>query len=83
MAVFLAGLGSVLATEIGKVALEHTPILKTLATDAAVNVAKNTFDNILDLNPNLSNFLGIFGVHRFTPKQPIASHRGRYSKRHH
>jgi hypothetical protein len=73
MAMVLSGIGSIVVSEIGKLAVEHTPLVKQVATNAVVDIAKKSFDKVLDLNPNFSNFLGAFGIHRFNPKKTISS----------
>lgn len=65
MAMVLAGVGSIVAHELGKLALDNAPILKQVATDTAVNVAKKSFDYVLNENPNFASFLGHFGIHAF------------------
>ena len=78
MALLLGGFGSILLNEIGKVAMNVAPDLVGIAKNAAVEVAKNTFDNVLDANPKFANFLGHFGVGRFKPKYTFTSReRGR------
>jgi hypothetical protein len=78
MALLLGGFGSILLNEIGKVAMNVAPDLVGIAKGAVVEVAKNTFDNVLDANPKFANFLGHFGVHRFKPKYTFTSReRGR------
>lgn len=62
-----SGVGSLIAQEVGKLAMEHTPIVKQVATDTAVNIAKKSFDLFLDHNPNFSNFLGHFNIGKFNP----------------
>jgi hypothetical protein len=79
MAMVIGGIGSILASEIGKLVVEHSPLIKQVAQSAVVDVAKKSFDHILDLNPNFSNFLGAFGIHRFSPKKTISS-RGRHKR---
>jgi len=69
MAMVLAGFGSIVGHELAKLAVEHSPLLKQVAADTAVNVAKKSFDLILDKNPNFSNFLGHFGIHKFNTDQ--------------
>lgn len=68
-----SGIGSILAQEVGKLAIEHSPLIKQVATDTAIGVAKKAFDYTLDLHPNFANFLGAFGIHRFSPKKTISS----------
>jgi hypothetical protein len=64
MAMMIAsGFGSILANEIGKLALNNAPLIKQVATDTAVNVIKKTVDYTLDTNPNIASFLGHFGIH--------------------
>jgi hypothetical protein len=66
MAMMVAsGFGSILANEIGKLALNNAPLIKQIATDTAVNVVKKTVDYTLDTNPNLASFLSHFGIHSF------------------
>lgn len=81
MAMLLSGFGSILAHEVGKIAMEHSPLLKQVATSAVVDVAKKSFDMVLDQNPNLSSFLGHFGIHAFHNRSPTNhktfTHRGR------
>jgi hypothetical protein len=73
MAMVLGGVGSLIVSEIGKLAMEHSPIIQQVAKSAVVDIAKKSFDKVLDLNPNFSNFLGAFGIHRFSPKKTISS----------
>ena len=75
----LSGIGSIVVSEIGKLAMEHSPLVKQVATNAVVDIAKKSFDKVLDLNPNFSNFLGAFGIHRFSPKKTISS-RGKHRR---
>jgi hypothetical protein len=79
MAMFLAGLGSVIAQEIGKVAVEHMPLVKQVATDTATTIAKQAFDTFLDHNPKFASVLGIFGVRHFNERKTM-SHRGRHRR---
>jgi hypothetical protein len=65
MAMLLSGFGSILAHEVGKLAMEHSPFVKQIATNAVVDVAKKTFDYTLDTNPNFASFLGHFGITKF------------------
>lgn len=65
MAMVLAGVGSIVAHELGKLALDSAPILRQVATDTAVGIAKKSFDLILDKNPNIATFLGHFGFTAF------------------
>ena len=65
MAMLLSGFGSILASEIGKLAVEHSPLIKQVATSAVVDVAKKTFDMTLDANPNFASFLNHFGITKF------------------
>ena len=60
-----SGFGSILANEIGKLALNNAPLIKQVATDTALNVVKKTVDYTLDTNPNLASFLGHFGFAGF------------------
>ncbi len=74
-----SGIGSILAQEVGKLAVEHLPLVKQVATDTAISVAKKAFDHTLDLHPNFANFLGAFGIHRFSPRKTISS-RGKHRR---
>lgn len=74
MAMVLSGIGSLVAHELGKLALDNAPILKQVARDTAVNVAKKSFDYVLNENPNFANFLGHFGIHAFHNRNS-ANHR--------
>jgi hypothetical protein len=66
MAMLLAsGIGSILAQEVGKLALDHAPLMKQVATNAVVDVAKKSFDYVLSENPNFASFLGHFGITKF------------------
>lgn len=65
MAMVLGGIGSIALQEIGKLAIEHMPIMKQVATDTAVSVAKKSFDYVLNENPNFASFLGHFGITAF------------------
>lgn len=82
MAMVLAGIGSLVAHEIGALALNNAPILKQAGTEAVINVAKKSFDLILDNNPNFSNFLGHFGIHKFNQSSNYKTfaHRGRHRR---
>lgn len=83
MAMALAGFGSIVGHELAKLAVEHSPLLKQVAADTAVNVAKKSFDLILDKNPNFASFLGHFGIHGFhqgRQNQKTFTHRGRQRK---
>lgn len=82
MAMLLAGFGSILANEIGKVALDNSPLIKQVATSAVVNVAKKTFDMTLDANPNFASFLGHFGITKFNSgaTHSTFTKRGRHRK---
>ena len=66
-------IGSLIAREIGQLAVAHAPMIQEVATNAVVDIAKKSFDKVLDLNPNFSNFLGAFGIHRFNPKKTLSS----------
>jgi hypothetical protein len=65
MAMIAAGIGSIVANELGKLALDNIPLMKQVATDTAIKVAKKSFDYTLDTNPNLASFLGHFGIMKF------------------
>lgn len=65
MAMIMSGIGSILVSEIGKLAVEHLPSVKQVATNAVVDVAKKSFDYTLDTNPNFASFLGHFGITKF------------------
>ena len=82
MALVLAGFGSIVGHELAKLAVEHSPLLKQVASDTAVNVAKKSFDLILDKNPNFSNFLGHFGIHKFNQSENYKTftNRGRHRR---
>jgi len=80
MAMLLAsGFGSLLTHEIGKLALEYSPIVKQIATSTVVDIAKKSFDMTLDQHPHFANFLGAFGIHRFNPKKTLSS-RGNHKR---
>ena len=80
MAMMLAsGFGSLLTHELGKIALEYSPLVKQVATSTVVDIAKKSFDMTLDQHPHFANFLGAFGIHRFNPKKTLSS-RGRPKK---
>jgi hypothetical protein len=72
-------IGSLVAREIGQLAVAQAPMIQEFATNAFVDIAKKSFDKVLDLNPNFSNFLGAFGVHRFNPKKTLSS-RGKHRR---
>jgi hypothetical protein len=65
MAMIMSGIGSILVSELGKLAMEHSPLVKQVATNAVVDVAKKSFDYTLDTNPNFASFLGHFGITKF------------------
>jgi hypothetical protein len=65
MAMLLTGFGSIIGHELGKLAVEHSPLIKQVAQSTAVEVAKKSFDLVLDRNPNFASFLGHFGIHKF------------------
>ena len=65
MAMIASGLGSILLQEFGKLAIEHSPLIKQVATSTAVEVGKKSFDLVLDANPNFQSFLSQFGIHKF------------------
>jgi hypothetical protein len=80
MALLLAsGIGSILAQEVGKLAVEHLPLVKQVATDTAISVAKKAFDHTLDLHPRFANFLSVFGIGHFNKKSTISS-RGKHRR---
>jgi hypothetical protein len=79
MALVLGGIGSLLAREIGQLAVTNSPIIQEFAKSAVVDIAKKSFDHVLDLNPNFSNFLGAFGIHRFNQGKTISS-RGKHRR---
>jgi hypothetical protein len=72
-------IGSLVAREIGQLAVAQAPMIQEFATNAVVDIAKKSFDKVLDLNPNFSNFLGAFGIHRFSPKKTLSS-RGKHRR---
>ena len=78
----LTGFGSILASEVGKLAMEHSPLIKQVATSAIVNVAKQTFDMTLNENPNFASFLGHFGITKFNSGNTHSTFtkRGRHRK---
>ena len=82
MALMLSGFGSILAHELGKVALDNAPLLKQVATDTAVNVARKAFDYTLDNAPNFASFLGHFGITKFNSgyTHSTFTKRGRHRK---
>jgi hypothetical protein len=66
MAMFIAsGIGSIVANEIGKMALDNMPLVKQVAQNTLVNVVKKTVDFTLDNNPNFASYLGLFDFHGF------------------
>jgi hypothetical protein len=66
MALMIAsGIGSIVANELGKIALDNMPLIKQVASDTAIKVAKKTVDYTLAENPNLATFLGHFGFTGF------------------
>ena len=60
-----SGFGSIVAQELGKLAVEHSPIIKQIATGTAVEIGKKTANLILDNNPRFESFLSQFGFHRY------------------
>lgn len=60
-----SGIGSIVANELGKLALDNAPLIKQVARDTTLNVVKKSFDYTLDTNPNLASFLGHFGIMKF------------------
>lgn len=82
MAMVLGGIGSLVVQELGKLALDNVPILKQVAKDTAINVAKKSFDYVLHENPNFASFLGHFGIHAFNRgnTQKTFTHRGRHRR---
>ena len=77
MAMILGGLGSLVAHEIGKVAVDHLPFVQQVAKSAVVDIAKKSFDLVLSQNPNLASFLGNFGITSFNK----GSHHSTLTKR--
>jgi len=65
MAMVLSGIGSIVARELGQLALDNSPMLQQVAQSAVVNIAKKSFDYTLDTNPNFASFLGHFGITKF------------------
>ena len=66
MAMIIAsGFGSIVAKELGQLAVDNAPFIKQVATSTAVEVGKKTANLILDNNPNFASFLSQFGIHRF------------------
>jgi hypothetical protein len=66
MAMMIAsGIGSIVANELGKLALDNAPLIKQVAKTAIVDIAKKSFDYTLDTNPNFASFLGHFGISSF------------------
>jgi hypothetical protein len=61
MAMVLSGIGSIVVSEIGKLAMEHSPMIQQVAKSTAVNIAKKSIDYTLDTNPHFASFLGHFG----------------------
>jgi hypothetical protein len=64
-AIIASGFGSILANELGKLAINNAPVLRDIARDTAVKVAKRVVDDVLDNNPNLASFMGHFGFQGF------------------
>ena len=60
-----SGFGSIIAQELGKLAVEHSPIIKQIATGTAIEIGKKTANLILDNNPKFEMFLSQFGIHKF------------------
>jgi hypothetical protein len=79
MAMVLTGIGSIVARELGQLALDNSPMLQQVAQSAVVNIAKKSFDYTLENNPNLERFLGSIGIHRFTHHSTFTK-RGRHRK---
>lgn len=65
MAMVLGGIGSIALQEIGKLAMEHSPLVQQVAKSAVVDIAKKSFDYVLKENPNFASFLGHFGITAF------------------
>ena len=61
----LTGVGSLIGSELAKLAVENAPVLKQVAQSTAVDIAKKSFDLVLEQNPRIANFLGGFGIHPF------------------
>jgi hypothetical protein len=81
MAMVLAGFGSILGHELGKLAVEHSPLIKQVAQSTAVEVAKKSFDLVLDRNPNFASFLGHFGIGKFHQENhKTFTNRGRHKR---
>jgi hypothetical protein len=79
MAMVLAsGFGSIVARELGQLALEHSPMLQQAAKSAVVEVAKKSFDLVLSNNPRFASFLSQFGITKFHQQNhKTFSNRGR------
>ena len=60
-----SGFGSIVAQELGKLAVENSPIIKQIATGTAVEIGKKTVNLILSNNPRFESFLSQFGIHKF------------------
>jgi hypothetical protein len=81
MAMMLAGVGSLIGHELARLAVDNAPVLKQVAKNTAVDIAKKSFNLVLDNNPNFSNFLGHFGIHKFGQAQHSTfTNRGRHRR---
>ena len=80
-AVIATGFGSIVANELGKLALDNMPLIKQVARDTTVNVIKKTVDYTLDKNPNFASFLGHFGFHGFNTMRPRSTFVKRATRR--
>ncbi len=69
MAMLLSGFGSIIGHELAQLAVEHSPLIKQVAKSTVVEVAKKSFDLVLDRNPHFASFLNHFGIHKFGGNQ--------------
>ena len=77
----LSGIGSILVSEIANLATQHLPVVQQVAKSTAVEVAKKSFDLVLDRNPTFAGFLSHFGIGKFNnTHHKTFTHRGRHKR---
>ena len=80
MAMIASGIGSILIQEFGKLAIEHSPLIRQVATSTAIEVGKKTANLILDNNPRFESLLSQFGIYNRGQNHSTLQKRGKHKR---
>lgn len=80
MAMIASGIGSILIQEFGKLAVEHSPLIRQVATSTAIEVGKKTANLILDNNPRFESLLSQFGIYNRGMNHSTLQKRGKHRR---